>query len=143
MPRTTRQIPVRALERRHDHKAERRRWDPERLDAHIADAAGSDATAYWVFGQANNVMTIIDRFDAVFLLDIDPATAETRMRNPSRGNDFGIVGDSLQFAIEVIPEFRATWIAAGALAIDATKPINDVGQALLAEAAIAVLRLRH
>jgi hypothetical protein len=61
--------------------------DPDRLNTHITDAAGADVAAFWVFGQANNAMTVRDRFDAAFLLDIDPATAPFRLQNPVRGND--------------------------------------------------------
>jgi hypothetical protein len=69
---------------RHDHRAERRRWNPDRLDALIADATAADATALWIFGRADNAPTVLDRFDAVFLLDVDPATAARRMTDPAR-----------------------------------------------------------
>jgi energy-coupling factor transporter ATP-binding protein EcfA2 len=119
------------------------RWDPDRLDAHIADAAGTDATALWIFGRADNALTMLDRFDAVFLLDIDPTTAAARICNPSRGNDYGRVGDSLTTATETIAEFRTLWLARGATPVDAQPPLDTVGHSLLTEAAMAVLRLRR
>ena len=119
------------------------RWDADRLDGLIADAAGAGATALWIFGRADNAVTMLDRFDAVFLLDIDPATAQTRIRNPSRGNDYGRVGDRLRTATESIAEFRNLWLARCAIPVDAQPPVETVGHALLIEAATAVLRLRR
>jgi hypothetical protein len=118
------------------------RWNPDRLDALIADALAADATALWVFGRADNALLLLDRFDAVFLLDVDLATATRRMTDPARGNDYGRVGDSLHAAIDAAAGFRGTWLEAGVVPVDATQPVDATGHQLLAEAAMAALR-RH
>jgi hypothetical protein len=102
-----------------------------------------EATALRVFGRADNALTLLDRFDTVLLLDVDPSVAAERIRDPRRGNDFGRVGDTLQNAANAAGAFRRVWLDAGAVPVDANRPVDEVGQQLLLEAGNAVLKLRR
>lgn len=117
------------------------RWDPARLDQVIAEAARGSDDALWVFGHAANALQLADRFDVVFLLEIDQRTMVARMANPGRGNDFGRVGDSLSAALASYTDFVAGWRRHGAACVDATGEVDAVAQELLMAAAMAALRL--
>ncbi|MEJ3741820.1 hypothetical protein WEI85_00760 [Actinomycetes bacterium KLBMP 9797] len=141
---------------RHGHRVERPaqpdtawlaahqwRWDADRLDQIIADAARDGDDALWVFGQAANALQLADRFDATFLLETDQRTMIARMGSPERGNDFGRVGDSLPAALASYTDFVAGWRQYGATTIDATGDVDTVAEQLLLAAAMAALRLNQ
>ena len=96
----------------------------------------------WLCGQAANAIDLADRFDVVFLLDLDEQTTAGRMQRPERGNDFGRVGASLDAALSAHGPFMVAWRRTGALSIDATRDVATVAEDLLASAALAVLRHR-
>lgn len=97
------------------------RWNPARLGEQlIAEAEQFGVASLWLCGQAANALDLVDRFDAVLLLDIDQATMPGRMQRPERGNDFGRVGDSLDAALAGYRPFVAAWRRVGARRVDAT-----------------------
>lgn len=111
--------------------AHRWTWDPARLDEIIAEAREGGAQTLWLCGQAANALDLADRFDACFLLDIDQQTMRHRLGAAQRGNDFGRVGDTLRTALSTHTAFLATWRRHGAVTIDATQPLDRVGEHLL------------
>ena len=96
----------------------------------------------WLCGQAANAVELADRFDAVFLLDVDQQTMAGRIQRPERGNDFGRVGASLDAALSGYGPFVAAWRRIGAHTVDATRDVATVAEDLLATAAMAVPRHR-
>jgi hypothetical protein len=116
------------------------RWDPARLDEIIAEAANLEVPSLWLFGWAANAVGLADRFDAVFLLEIDQSTMRTRLGNPGRGNDYGRAGDTLADALGSHAAFVAAWRRYGAVSIDATRQVDAVADDLLLAAGLAVLR---
>src|SRR6185369_16823537 len=52
-------------------------------------ARGQGTDVLWLCGQAANAPELVDRFDAYFLLDIDPHVMRRRMIDTRRGNDSG------------------------------------------------------
>jgi hypothetical protein len=89
----------------------------------------------WLFGRADNALSLADRFTAVFLLDVDHSTAQQRMQNPGRGNDYGRVGATATAAGMAADQFRRTWLERGAVLIDANHPVDAVSEQLLVAAA--------
>jgi AAA domain len=61
------------------------RWDPDRLDEIIAQAAREGDENLWLFGHAANAVEFVDRFHATILLEIDKQTMISRMSDPARG----------------------------------------------------------
>jgi len=117
-------------------------WDPQRLDEIIADAERRGMDTFWLCGRAANALQLADRFDTVFLLEIDEQTMVARMSSPQRGNDFGRVGDTLRDAVATHLPFVAEWRRFGAITVDATLNVRAVGEELLMAAAMAALRRR-
>jgi hypothetical protein len=119
------------------------RWvgDATRLDELVDETRRRPGTTAWLFGQAANAIELADRFDAVFLLDIDQRTLRWRLADGSRGNDFGWVGDPLHAALASHLEFGAAWRRRGAHTIDATQPLPWVVEDLLMAGARAALDL--
>jgi len=115
------------------------RWNQHRLDEILAEAAAAGSEPLWLFGQAANAAEFADRFDVTILLEIDQLTMATRMRNASRGNDFGKVGDSLAAARDSYLAFVATWRRRGAIVVDATPKIDAVAEDVLMAVATAML----
>jgi thymidylate kinase len=107
------------------------RWDPDRLDAILAHAATTGVPAAWVCGRADNAHRLLDRFDVVFLLDVDSDTAVARLSGPGRGNDFGRVGDTLTAALAGHGDFVRRWRARGAIPVDARSDLDAVVRELL------------
>lgn len=64
-----------------------------------------------------------------------------RMRQVSRGNDFGRAGDTLHAAHAAHPQFTAVWRRHGAHTIDAIQPLGRVVEGLLMAGAQAALDL--
>ncbi|GAA1025699.1 hypothetical protein GCM10009557_00640 [Virgisporangium ochraceum] len=110
------------------------RWDPDRLDAVLTDAATAGVPAAWVCGRADNAHQFLDRFDAVFLLDLDADTAVARLSGPGRGNDFGQVGDTATTARTGHDDFVRRWLGYGAVPVDARADLEAVIQDLMRRA---------
>ena len=108
------------------------RWDADRLDAILTDAAAAGVSEAWICGRADNAHRFLDRFAAIFLLDLDPETATVRLSaGPGRGNDFGRVGDTLTAARAGHDDFVRQWLAYGAVPVDARKDVDTVVRDLL------------
>jgi adenylate kinase family enzyme len=116
------------------------RWDPDRLDEIIAQAAGEGDENLWLFGHAANAVEFVDRFHATILLEIDKQTMVSRMSDPARGNDYGRVGDTLTASLDSYLPFVATWRRQGVYIVDATPDVDTVAEELLMTAALAKLR---
>jgi len=118
------------------------RWDPRRLHEIMTDADLRGVDTFWLCGRAANALALVDRFDGVFLLELDEQTMIARMSSPQRGNDFGRVGDTLRDAVDANLGFVAAWRRVGAVTIDATGDVRAVGEELLLAAAVVALRRR-
>ncbi|HTW03351.1 MAG TPA: hypothetical protein VMF87_23815 [Streptosporangiaceae bacterium] len=103
-------------------------WNPARLDELIRAAA--PATLY-VCGGAANELELADRFSHVFLLEIDERTMLERLDAPSRDNEWGRIGDTREDLRRRRPLLQERLLAAGAIPIDATQPLDQVVDAIL------------
>jgi hypothetical protein len=116
------------------------RWNPDRLDAIIADARTRN-DALFLCGLAANGLDLADRFDACLLLEIDRTTMTQRLRDPSRGNVYGRTAASHDHALAAYDTFVASWRRYGAVTIDATEPLDTVaGEVLMSAASALYLR---
>jgi hypothetical protein len=116
------------------------RWNPDRLDAIIADARTRNDVLF-LCGLAANGLDLADRFDACLLLEIDRATMTERLRDPSRGNVYGSTEASFGHAVAAYDSFLASWRRYGAVTIDATEPLETVaGEVLMSVASVLYLR---
>jgi hypothetical protein len=98
-------------------------WDPARLDELIQAAA---PTTLYVCGGAANELELADRFTHLFLLEIDEATMLARLDSPDRDNGWGRIGDTREYLRGFLPGYQAGLRAAGAIPIDARKPVDQV-----------------
>ncbi|SRR5712691_438696 len=104
-------------------------WDPARLDELIRAAA--PATLY-VCGGADNQLELADRFTHVILLEIDEPTMLARLDDPDRYNDWGRVGETREYLRRRLPRYQADLRAFGAIPIDATQPLDQVADEIIA-----------
>jgi broad-specificity NMP kinase len=107
------------------------RWDTDRLDGLIAEARREGASPLWLCGYAANALDLADRFDLVFLLDIDRHTMAARISGTQRGNDFGRVGDTLEAALAIHGGYDERWRRRGALVVDAARDPAEVAAEVL------------
>ncbi|HEX3778700.1 MAG TPA: hypothetical protein VHX38_03470 [Pseudonocardiaceae bacterium] len=105
-------------------------WDLARLDQLIADAAEK---TLFVCGSVNNVTEAWPRFDRVYLLAIDSSTMLARLDDPSRDHDFGRVGAERTLLLSWLAGFDSRMRALGAVPIDASRPLDQVVDAILAD----------
>lgn len=105
------------------------KWDPDRLDE-IIRAAGP-ATLY-ICGGAANELELADRFVRLFFLEIDEATMLARLDAPDRDNDWGRIGDTREYLRRFLPDYQDRLRAGGAIPVDATQPLDQVADAILA-----------
>lgn len=63
----------------------------------------------------------------------------TRLQHRAGGNDYGRAGDTLRAALAGHTGFLAAWRRHGAVTVDATEPLETVGQEVLLAAATASL----
>jgi dephospho-CoA kinase len=117
-------------------------WDGDRLDEIIADAARTRVDMLWLCGYAANALTLADRFDRIFLLDIDRDTMIRRLRRRQAGNDFGQTGETLSAASTYYREFMGPWRLHGAMTIDASRDLDRVVEELLLAALEAALEVQ-
>ena len=103
-------------------------WDPARLDALIAAAAGT----LYVCGGAANEIELAGRFTHVFLLEIDEPTMLGRLA--SRDKEWGRIGDTREYQRRKLPEYQGRLRASGAIPIDARRPLDQVVDAILSHA---------
>jgi gluconate kinase len=104
-------------------------WDPVRLDELIRAAA--PATLY-VCGGADNQQELADRFDQVFLLEIDEPTMLARLDARRGDHDWGHIGDTREYLRRKLPALQDDLRARGAIPVDATRPLDQVVDAILA-----------
>ena len=103
-------------------------WNPARLDELIR--ATAPATLY-LCGGADNQLDLADRFTQVFLLEIDEPTMLARL-DERQDNEWGRAGDSREYIRRLRPGYQKRMRASGAIAIDATQPLDQVVDAILA-----------
>ena len=103
-------------------------WDPARLDELIAAAA--PATLY-VCGGADNQIEVADRFNQVFLLEIDEPTMLARLDARRDYHDWGRIGDTREYLRRKLPELQDGLRASGAIRIDARQAPGQVVDAIL------------
>ncbi|MET8677083.1 hypothetical protein ABZW18_05650 [Streptomyces sp. NPDC004647] len=85
----------------------------------------------FVCGSAENIMEFIGRFDLVILLEVDIPTMLRRLDQPTRGNDFGRIGDTRKVLIEWAPGFQAQMKELGASVVDAGLPLESVADVVV------------
>ncbi|RZU51425.1 hypothetical protein EV385_3252 [Krasilnikovia cinnamomea] len=123
--------------------AHRWSWDPARLDEIVAaEVAGDAGPAAWLCGYAANAAELADRFDTVFLLDIDLETMRHRLRDRV-GNDFGRAGATAEAADTYYREFTHAWRGRGAVTIDASRDAGAVIAQLLTASGVPPRSLRR
>jgi hypothetical protein len=105
-------------------------WDPDRLDELIAASA---AETVFLCGGAYNEADLMDRFERVFLLAIDEPTMLARLDSPGRDNEWGRVGDTRELLRQRLPGYQSNLRALGAIPVDATMPLDEVADAILAQ----------
>jgi len=104
-------------------------WNPVRLDELILAAA--PATLY-VCGGADNELELADRFSRVLLLEIDEPTMLARLDARRDYHDWGRIGDTREYLRRKLPGLQDRLRASGAIPIDATQPLGQVVDAILA-----------
>jgi adenylate kinase family enzyme len=120
-------------------------WDANRLDDIIAEAARRRVDLLWLCGYAANALQLVDRFDLVFLLNINRDTMIRRLRGRSAGHDFGRTEETLSAASTYYREFIGAWRRHNTVTIDASQNLDRVVEDLLLAALEAALDLpdRH
>ncbi|MEU8517059.1 hypothetical protein AB0C76_36575 [Kitasatospora sp. NPDC048722] len=103
-------------------------WDPARLDELIR--AAGPATLY-VCGGADNQQDIADRFTRVFLLEIDEPTMPARLDARQDHHDWGRIGDTREYLRRKLPVLQDHLRSSGAIVVDATRPPDQVVDAIL------------
>ena len=103
-------------------------WDPGRLDELIQAAA--PATLY-VCGGADNQEEVAGRFAQVFLLEIDEPTMLARLDARRDHHDWGHIGDTREYLRRKLPALQDRLRAAGAIPVDASRPLDEVVDAIL------------
>ena len=114
------------------------RWDPDRLDAIIADARTRGVAVLFLCGLAANAVRLADRFDVCLLLEIDRTTMTQRLNDPTRGNVYGRTAASQAHAFAAYDPYVTGWRRSGAITIDATQHVDSVTQDILLTAASAL-----
>jgi|SRR5579872_1290245 len=104
-------------------------WDPARLDELIRAAA--PATLY-VCGGAANEMELAGRFTHMILLELDEPTMLERLDAPTRDNEWGRIGDTREDLRRRRQPYQDRLRAHGAIVIDASQPLDQVVDAILA-----------
>jgi thymidylate kinase len=115
--------------------------DPEWLHRHkwiinryILDSLISthpDSARVFLCGGGDSLKPLHAQAKAVFLLKIDANTLLARLGNPTRDSHFGqnqVTQDNLLHRLEA---YQSNQLVAGAIPIDATKPLSDVVDAIL------------
>ena len=102
-------------------------WDPARLDFLIAAATGT----LYVCGGAANEIELAGRFTHVFLLEIDEPTMLARI-DARENNDWGRIGDTREYLCGFLPGYQARLRASGAIPLDASRPVAEVADEILA-----------
>jgi adenylate kinase family enzyme len=103
-------------------------WDPARLDELIR--ATAPETLY-LCGGADNQLELADRFTRVFLLEIDEPTMLARL-DARQDDEWGRAGDSREYIRRLLPGYQERLRMFGAIPIDATQPLDQVVNAILA-----------
>ncbi|MFB7919277.1 hypothetical protein [Streptomyces sp. NPDC056061] len=103
------------------------RWDSQELDSLLGQAAGT----LFVCGSAQNSADFIDCFELTVLLKVDTATILRRLKDPTRGNDYGRTDDTREHLLEWAPGFQARMEELGATVVDARRPIGAVADAVV------------
>ncbi|NUK18277.1 hypothetical protein [Streptomyces lunaelactis] len=104
------------------------RWNPEQAEELLTR---SSENTMFVCGSAENIMEFIGRFDLVILLEVDIPTMLRRLDQPTRGNDFGRIGDTRKVLIEWAPGFQAQMKELGASVVDAGLPLESVADVVV------------
>ncbi len=102
-------------------------WDPARLDELIRAA---EPETLYLCGGADNELKLAGRFIQVFLLEIDEPTMLARL-DARQDNEWGRAGDSREYIRRLRPVYQDRLRAFGAIAIDASQPLDQVVDAIL------------
>jgi hypothetical protein len=104
-------------------------WDPARLDE-LIQAAGPGPI--YVCGGADNQLELADRFSHFILLEIDEGTMLARLDDPDRDNEWGRIGETREYLRRRLSSYQEDLRAFGAIAVDATRSIDQVVDDILA-----------
>jgi shikimate kinase len=111
------------------------RWDPARAETFLDDPAGP---RFWC-GFSSNMEDYADRFEAVLSLWVDAETMMARILNPRRTNPWGKDPAMRDKLLRDRVSQYARLDAVGAVRIDASGPLDDVVDAVLAAAQLNTL----
>lgn len=100
-------------------------WDEARVRAHLADRS---RPMTFFCGGSRNLARFIDRFDAVFVLDVDPDTLRRRLSGRGR-DEFGGRPEELALVLRLQATREDT---PDGVRIDATRPVAVVVDDILA-----------
>lgn len=100
-------------------------WRPERLDR-LLKMRDDRGDAFFLCGDAANAVELADRFDLIVLLRIDKATMQARLADPTRGNDFGRVGQSRDYVLARFDEWQRDLERHADEVVDATQDLATV-----------------
>ena len=102
-------------------------WDVEQVESLIADRTRS---VTFFCGGSRNWASFIERFDAVFVLDVDAATLDDRLRRRPLDEFGGGPGER-----EFVLGLHATRqdVPRTGITVDATAPVAEVVDAILAQ----------
>lgn len=98
-------------------------WDELRLSSALHDSRDQTAA---LAGTAFNMFDHLKRFDVLLLLQVDDETMCKRLVDPGRRNDFGKVGDTVEWSRYWRRRVETELTDRGAHVIDARQPVDRV-----------------
>lgn len=105
-------------------------WDEEKVERILDD----NSDEVFICGSASNRDKYISKFDKVFILYVDDQTLRHRLLNRTN-NNFGKNLDVLTRQIERNQGVKEYSIKRGRVVVDATQPVKDVVDDILAQVA--------
>lgn len=99
-------------------------WDVDKVTKLLEDSA--DSIAFFC-GGSRNFHRFIDKFDEVFVLDVDDETIRHRLAK--RGDNFGAKKEELELVLQ--QNATKEGVPEDSVAIDATKSLNNVVDVIL------------
>ncbi len=103
-------------------------WDEKRLKNLLSETPDT-----FFCGSSGNQDRFYGLFDKVFLLAMNDELIRDRILNNSRDHDYGRRPGEIDAIIGYYEDFQDKAIAAGAVVIDAKKPVNEIVNLILAE----------
>jgi len=84
----------------------------------------------FVVGITTNQYSVLEKFDSVYLLTVDPDTLLHRLKNRTT-NYFGKDESEQEFLLDINPRFEKRMIDLGATALDSSKPVEELADIII------------